>query len=254
MASGAEPTKNWFEHGGQAYARFRPEYPDELSAFLASAAPSRGTAVDVGCGTGQLTVQLAAHFDVVVGVDPSTEQIANASPSDGVRYVDGPAERLPLPDHSASLVTAAQSAHWFDLPAFYREVRRITVDHAVVALISYGVLGFDHDRIDARFQRFYRDEIGPYWPAERRLVDSGYADIDFPFDEQPTPPLQIRKDWNLPELLGYISTWSAVRRARDAGREDVLEAFATDLTALWGDAPTARAVTWPVNMRVGKIR
>ncbi|WFR74805.1 hypothetical protein P9209_13935 [Prescottella defluvii] len=55
-------------------------------------------------------------------------------------------------------------------------------------------------------------------------------------------------------MLGYISTWSAVRRAIDAGREDVLEAFATDLTDLWGDAPTARAVTWPVNMRVGKIR
>lgn len=252
-ASGAEPTKNWFEHGGHAYARFRPEYPDELSAGLASMAPSRRTAVDVGCGTGQLTVQLAAHFDVVVGVDPSAEQIANASPREGVRYVRGPAERLPLPDRSASLVTAAQSAHWFDLPAFYAEVRRITIDRAVVALVSYGVPVVDDDRIDARFQRFYRDEIGPYWPPERRLVDSGYADIDFPFAEQPTPPLQIRKRWDLRALLGYLSTWSAVRRARDAGREDVLDAFATDLAGLWGDAPTARAVRWPVNMRVGKI-
>lgn len=252
LSAGAMPVQNWFDRGGQAYARFRPEYPARLSMFLASLAPCADLAVDVGCGSGQLTAQLAPYFDTTIGVDPSGDQIDNARPRERIRYLRASAEELPVPARSASLVTAAQAAHWFDRPAFYSEVRRIAVDNAVIALISYGGMQLEPD-LDERFERFYRSEIGPYWPSERKLVDSGYADIDFPFDEYPAPLMQIRKDWDLNELLGYLSTWSAVRRVEEAGKSEVLQAFAADLTELWGDATTTRQVTWPVNMRLGII-
>ncbi|NLU62697.1 methyltransferase domain-containing protein [Rhodococcus sp. HNM0563] len=248
MAAG----RNWFDHGGQAYAQFRPEYPAELAEFFVSLAPATDLAVDVGCGNGQLTVQLASRFDVVIGVDPSADQIANARLHDRVRYLQAPAETLPVQDRSAALITAAQAAHWFDRPAFYREVRRIAVDDAVLVLVSYGVTKLDPD-LDERFQHFYRTEIGPYWPEERKLVDSGYADIDFPFEERPAPPMQIRTQWDLNGMLGYISTWSAVRKAAEAGKSEVLESFAADLADLWGDPATTREFTSPVNMRVGTI-
>ncbi len=244
--------KNWFDRGGQAYAQFRPEYPAELAEFLASLAPATDLAVDVGCGNGQLTVQLTSHFDAVIGVDPSADQIANARRHDRVRYVRAPAENFPVPERSACLITAAQAAHWFDRPAFYNEVRRIAVDDAVLALVSYGVIQLDAD-LDERFQRFYRTEIGPYWPEERTLVDSGYVDIDFPFDELSAPPMQIRKEWDLNGMLGYISTWSAVRKAAEAGKSEVLESFAADLTELWGDPAAMREVAWPINMRLGIV-
>src|SRR5690606_16410266 len=209
--------KNWFDQGGQAYARFRPEYPPELAEFLASIAPDTQLAVDVGCGNGQLTGQLAEHFSSVVGLDPSADQLTHAAPQANVTYLCAPAEGMPLPDRSASLVTAAQAAHWFDLPAFYAEVRRVAMPSAVLALTSYGVLQLDAE-LDARFQQFYWQEIGPYWPAERRLVDSGYATLDFPFEPIASPAMLIRLDWNLNEFLGYIATWSAVRQAQEAGR------------------------------------
>ena len=38
-----------------------------------------------------------------------------------------PAETLPFSANSVQLVTASQSCHWFDLPAFYKEVDRILV-------------------------------------------------------------------------------------------------------------------------------
>ena len=245
------PARNWFDQGGRAYARFRPEYPRELAAYLASLAPDHGTAVDVGCGNGQLTQLLAPYFGKVVGLDPSADQIANAIPNERIDYRCAPAEQLPLPDASASLVTAAQAAHWFDLPAFYREVRRIARPGAVVALVSYGVMKLEAE-LDERFQKFYRDEIGPYWPPERKLVDSGYATIDFPFDELAPPALEIRLDWHLSEFLGYLTTWSAVRSAREAGREDLLIAFANDIGAAWGDPNRRRPVRWPINMRIGR--
>ena len=60
MPSGSPRSRNWFAEGGDAYSRFRPEYPAELASFLASMAPGKALAIDVGCGSGQLT---ARHFE-----------------------------------------------------------------------------------------------------------------------------------------------------------------------------------------------
>lgn len=204
------------------------------------------------CGNGQLTQLLAAEFDAVVGLDPSADQIANVVSNDRISYQCAPAEQLPLANGSANLITAAQAAHWFNLPAFYREARRVAAPSCVLALISYGVLHLEPS-LDDRFQQFYWDEIGPYWPAERKLVETGYATIDFPFEALATPRLEIRVQWRLSEFLGYLFTWSAVRRAQEAGREAVLQRFADDISVAWGDENMRRTIVWPINMRVGRV-
>jgi hypothetical protein len=104
---------------------------------------------------------------------------------------------------------------------------------AVIALISYGVLRLAPDDLQERFDRFYTQEIGPYWPAERKLVDSGYADIAFPFAEMPYPGMMIDRIWELGDFLGYLSTWSAVHRVNEAGRDDILKCFVQDISTLW---------------------
>lgn len=252
MTSQPSASNNWFDQGGEAYARFRPDYPDQLVEFLVAVTPDLRLAVDVGCGTGQLTVRLARHFDQVVGIDPSADQIANAVPAEQICYRCVPAEKLPLPDKCANLITAAQAAHWFDLSAFYAEVRRISKPAGILAMISYGVLSLEPE-LDERIRHFYWQEIGAYWPAERKLVDSGYAEMDFPFPEFSAPPLCIKLAWDLPDLLGYISTWSAVRRAREAGQDAVLMKFAQAMARSWGQPETRRSITWPISMRIGRL-
>ncbi len=244
--------RNWFDEGGRAYARFRPEYPSDLVDFLASLTPQTRLAVDVGCGNGQLTRLLSASYDAVIGLDPSADQISHASQDERITYLRAPAEQLPLDPHSADLITAAQAAHWFNLPAFYQEVRRVGVQGGVLALISYGVLELEAGLND-RFQEFYWNEIGPYWPPERRLVDEGYAGIDFPFEPLPAPVMHIELEWHLTEFLGYLLTWSAVRHAKEAGHSTILMRFADDLAAAWGDSNQRRSIRWPLNMRIGKI-
>lgn len=243
---------NWFDRGGAAYALRRPDYPGELAAWLAESAPGRKRALDVGCGTGQFTRLLADAFDEVTGFDPSADQLAHAAAHPRIRYVCAPAEKLDAPDACADLITAAQAAHWFDLPAFYDEARRVAAPGAVLALISYGAPQFDA-ALNPRFQHFYSQEIGPYWPAERRLVDSGYRDLTFPFTEIEPPRLEIRRDWDLAALLGYIGTWSATRRAQEAGADALLERFAADLAASWGDPAATRVVRWPINGRICRL-
>ncbi len=244
---------NWFDRGGGAYAQFRPDYPPELAEALAGLAPRRDLAVDVGCGSGQLTAQLGDHFAQVVGLDPSEAQIANARPHPRLRYRVAPAEALPLADGMADLITAAQAAHWFDRLAFYAEARRIAAPGAAIALISYGVMAIADAALNARFLRFYHDEIGPFWPPERKLVDGGYAGIGFPFSPLPAPALSITRDWDLAAFMGYLSTWSATRSAREAGHGAVLTRFAAEFAPLWGDPARVRRVDWPIAMRLGRL-
>lgn len=244
---------NWFYQGGADYARFRPDYPPELAAYLAGLAPERSMAVDIGCGNGQLTATLADHFDRVLGLDPSADQLASAARAANLTYLCAPAEVLPVQDASASLITAAQAAHWFDLPAFYAEARRIARPGAIIALISYGVPVLETPALQARFDRFYRTEIDPYWPPERKLVESGYRGIDFPFAEFEAPPLSITRDWDRAGFLGYVSTWSALKKARAAGQAGIAEEFARDLVTLWPEAERAERITWPISMRIGRI-
>ena len=240
----------WFDRGGEQYAAFRPSYPESVADLLANAAPDRGLAVDVGCGTGQFTALLARRFDRVIGLDPGQTQLDNAIRADNIDYRLSSAEDLDVPDGVASLVTAAQSAHWFDLPAYYREVRRIAVPGAVTALLSYGVVHLDDDLAE-RFDTFYRDEIGHYWPPERIHVDEGYARMEFPFDRIELKAPAIQRDWTLDEFVGYLGTWSASMRARDAGRGDLLDSLRADLAPAWGEG--RRRVRWPLTVIAGLV-
>lgn len=246
-------SRNWFDQGGEAYASFRPNYPVELATYLASITPQSKLAVDVGCGTGQLTQLLANKFEQVIGYDPSATQIANAIPQPNVRYICSAAENLALPDQAVDLITAAQAAHWFDLPKFYHQVRSALRKDGVIALISYGVLELE-PALNERFQHFYWQEIGPFWSPERKLVDSGYSTIDFPFSEIKPPLMYIQLEWQLADFLGYLSTWSAVRNAHEIGRDQVLQNFAHDIAELWGgDSKTTKKISWKINMRVGAL-
>ena len=213
-------SRNWFDRGGEAYAAFRPQYPPAIASYLASLVPETHLAVDVGCGTGQLIKLLAPHFTQVIGIDPSADQMANAVQAENIRYQCSSAEHLRLSEGSVNLITAAQAAHWFDLPKFYTEVRRVGGANSVLALISYGVPNLEPSLND-RFQHFYWHEIGAFWSPERQLVDSGYATLDFPFTELEPPSEEIRLNWDLTDFFGYLSTWSAVRHAREVGRADV---------------------------------
>ena len=65
----------------------------------------RGHALDLGCGTGQLSVLLAGEFDRVTATDPSASQIASAGARDNIRYAIGSAEAIDLPPASVDLIT-----------------------------------------------------------------------------------------------------------------------------------------------------
>lgn len=241
--------RNWFETGGAAYSRFRPRYPPALVRALADASPRWDVAVDVGCGSGQLTRALADRFETVFAFDAAEDPLAHAPDHPRIVYRVGPAETLPLADGTAALVTAAQSAHWFDLDRFATEASRILIPGGLVALIAYGACRVGEDEIQALFARFYGDTLGPYWPPSRALIDDGYRSMTLPFTPVPMPQLEIVDSWDLGQVLGYVGTWSASRRATEAGAEHLLRDFEAELTRAWGPPERTRRISWPLYLR-----
>ncbi|HEX2525812.1 MAG TPA: class I SAM-dependent methyltransferase [Geminicoccus sp.] len=247
------PFKDHFSTNSAGYAAHRPTYPAALVQFLADVAPDRHLALDCGCGTGQLSVLLAERFDRVVATDASAEQIAHADAHPRVAYRLVPAERSGMQAGTVDLVTVAQAAHWFDLPAFYAEVRRVTYPGSILALISYGVLHVDEPQVEPLLQHFYWDALGPYWPSERRHVEEGYRSLPFPFAVIEAPMLDIQVQWTLGDLLGYVGTWSAVRRLEKAAGQGSIDDFTRKLAGAWGDPQACRTVRWPLALRVGRV-
>lgn len=243
--------KDHFSATAGAYSAFRPTYPDELFQWLATLPERQELAVDCGCGNGQASGMLARFFSRVVAVDPSAEQIANAVPHERVEYLVAPAEEIPLPDASADLVIAAQALHWFDFHRFFAEVKRISRDGAVFAGFTYGLMTVS-EPVDRVISRFYYDVLGGYWPPERRHVDEGYRSIPFPFEEITPPMFSMEATWDLPRLLGYLGTWSAVKEYKAKNGADPVAELSAELLAVWGDVPEQK-VSWPLVLRVGRV-
>lgn len=241
--------KDHFSGHARNYQKYRPRYPRELFEWLAAQSPARNLAVDVATGNGQAAVGLAGLFGSVIATEASAAQIEQAAPCPRVSYRCEPAERMSLPDASADLVVAAQAAHWFDWGAFVGEARRVLRPGGVLAVWCYGRFVVA-PAIDRLMDDFARAIVGPYWPRERRHVETGYRDLPLPFAEFTTPRFEMRADWDRQAVLGYLGTWSAVQRCRALVGRDPLQLLEPLLADAWDEG--TRVVRWPLSIKAGR--
>jgi ubiquinone/menaquinone biosynthesis C-methylase UbiE len=134
------------------YHRYRRGYPRAVIDALVDAfglGPD-DVAVDLGCGTGQLTVPLAARVRAVVGMDPEPDMLArarNAAAAQAVTNVtwslgadtDLPALGALLGDRSLAAVTIGQALHWMSHDELFATVRQLVRPGGGVAVVTNGV-------------------------------------------------------------------------------------------------------------------
>lgn len=241
--------KDHFSGHANSYARYRPDYPDELFDYLATLVPRREVALDCATGSGQAAVGLARHFACVVASDGSVAQLRNAQAHPRVAYLANLAEQPALIEGSVDLAVAAQAAHWFDHARFHPEMRRVLRHDGALALWTYGLTRIE-PRIDALVRHFYEEVVGPYWPPERRHVENAYRDLPFPWQEVPAPQFELRLDWALDDFIGYVGTWSATQRYTKVSGAEPLSGLRAEIAPLWG--PARRPVVWPLHLRIGR--
>lgn len=243
--------KDHFSTQAAQYARYRPLYPLELYEDLVSLLEKPELAWDCATGNGQVAVDLTRFINQVIATDASEDQISNSIPHEKIQYHVCPAEKTNLKTDTIDLITVGQALHWFKFEEFYQEAKRVLKPGGVIAVWSYNLLHC-HQAVDELLYEFYDRKIGKYWPPERRLVEAGYENILFPFEEIKMHEYKMQTEWNLKQLTGYLSTWSAVQRFIEREGCDPVPELEKELAGVWGGQKTNR-ISWPLSLRVGRI-
>jgi ubiquinone/menaquinone biosynthesis C-methylase UbiE len=226
-----------FSHCADEYDAFRPDYPQAaVDRLIAEFGPPQGRRVaDVGAGTGRFAALLRrAGFDVLL-IEPDHRMLLRAAAAGGRVCASG--ERLPLPDASLDLITAAQAFHWFDASVALAEFARVLRPGGGLALVwnnrqtSPGMFGDQFETLITRYnpahQREYRRQD---WAA--KVAETGRF--------APLAAEAFDRVWQLEQdaFVGFTRSVSYIRNALSA--ED-RRRFEADLRALmrrhFGDGP-----------------
>jgi SAM-dependent methyltransferase len=247
------------------YARGRPPYSRELVRILTQeqGLDGSGRLLDVGCGPGILTVELAPSFDEAIGLDPDADMLAEGARRareariDNIRWVEAVAEYIPtLGLRPCRLVTFGQSFQWTDQIPVAESVYDLLEPEGALALVVHTVEGrpepegpgyprIPHDEIRAIIRQY----LGPrrragqgYTPSFERYADA-LARTRFGAPHSVFAPgrADIVRDVD-GVLAGYLSTSYAAPHLFG----DRLLAFVADVRALlieW--SPSGLFWDWP---------
>lgn len=243
--------KDLFSTYAGDYAKYRPQYPDELFAFIYSKVDVFDLAWDCGTGNGQSAVELAKKFKQVIATDISLEQLRHAVPTNNIAYAQELSENTSLGDSSVDLITISQALHWFNLPAYYQEVNRVGRPDAIIAAWTYNLLSVDEE-VDSQIQNFYFKTLEGYWDKERKYVDSGYIDLYFPYAEMESPGFCIEVQWSLEDLIGYINTWSGVKKFISRNNVNPVVELFNNLKYCW-QRQNIKTVKFPLHLKLARI-
>jgi len=226
------------------YHRYRHRYPSAVLDALVGTFGLTGqdVVVDLGCGTGQLTLPMAARVRAVVGVDPEPDMLQRARRAARERDVrnvswmigadtDIAALRDLLGDHSVAVVTAGQALHWMDHRALFRAVIPLLRSGGGVAVVTNGTPLWLHDTDWSRALRAYLEHwldtrltfaCGTDEQSQRHyagdLASAGYDVLSTAFD--------YTAELDLDQLVGGIFSALPVTRLP---RPDQRPAFAEQI-------------------------
>jgi len=139
--------KNVFTGTAWFYARYRPDYPDDVIDLLREEfkLSKKSRVLDLGCGTGQVALKIAPHVSEVIAVDPQKDmlkegqELADAKRIANIKWMLGESGDMPcLSAHigEINLTVIARAFHWMDREQILKDLYSITQADGGVAIIQ----------------------------------------------------------------------------------------------------------------------
>jgi SAM-dependent methyltransferase len=237
-----------FDQDAELYDRARPGYPEAVFADLASITGiGPGSRVlEVGCGTGKATAQLARYGCRVTGVElgPSMAAVARRNLRDfpGVEIVTADFEQWPLPAEPYDVVVSASAFHWIDLAVRLRKTAQALRPGGWLAVVEVHHVTDGHEELFAQVHACY-ERFPSAWPARRpggmpssEEIPPGLPDLaGAPWYD---PPVYRRYPRTLPyttqEFLDLSATMSIYRDAAPDVQRGLRECIAGLLDTRYG--------------------
>ncbi len=208
------------------YDRFRRDYSAGLyDAIAERTGPAAARlALDVGCGTGFVTRELARRGWRALGVDFSEPMlaVARAAPGGDVGLVRARGEALPLAAGAATLVTCGTAFHWLAPAPALAEFERVLAPGGWASLFwRYPAPGEPSTRLVADLLR----EVGAPLPDDfEHLVVHPPEPFAGSVLEPARPHLLATTVvFTAGEFHGYVATLEWVRRLAGTRHGELLE-------------------------------
>jgi SAM-dependent methyltransferase len=151
------------------YHKYRRGYPSAAIDMIAE--PFQLTradlALDLGCGTGQLTVPLAGRVRAALGIDPSPDMLSQArlayAEVPNTSWLLGADTDLPrltdlLGAGAVAVLTVGQALHWMNHEDLFRDARRILRPGGGIAIVTNGTPLWQQDTPWSRALRGVMEE------------------------------------------------------------------------------------------------
>jgi ubiquinone/menaquinone biosynthesis C-methylase UbiE len=215
---------NYFVHqtAAERYAQGRPYFHPlvvgKIRNYLNLCGPVP-RAVDVACGTGQSAVALAEIASEVVAADIASAMLAQAPVHARIRYIEAPAEQLPLESQTVDLITVSLAFHWFDRSRFLTEAHRLLRSGGWLVIYTNGFFGRMNGNPD--FERWNRESYVTRYPTPPRnnqhFTDEDARSYGFAFSARENYTNEIA--FSAEQLACYLMTQSNVIAAVEQGSE-----------------------------------
>jgi ubiquinone/menaquinone biosynthesis C-methylase UbiE len=209
-----------FDAVAERYDRVRPGYPrrtvKDLEHLAALQVGSR--VLEIGCGTGQLTVPLARLGPTVTAVElgAALADVArrNVAAYPNVRIVVGAFEEVRFAEDAFDLVVAATSFHWIDPSTRLTKSARVLRRGGSLAVIDTHHIAGGTEQFFVDVQRHY-EKWDPATPPGLRLQGAEAIPVARPDLEDPhlfEPAVLRRYEWEAEyttsEYLALLLTYS----------------------------------------------
>ncbi len=202
----------------EIYDQTRPRYAQQLMDYVVSFC--QGRVLDVGCGTGIATRQLAERGVRVIGCDGDARMIAVArsyqQPS--IDYFLGSAEELPFGDETFDVVTAFSAFHWFSDTASVDGIKDVLKKNGLF-IVSDGI---NKHNDDDYFKHCVEEVI------KRKLPEKRKRDVEEVFrsngiEQIARQDFQYELEYTIDKYLLYMQSRGYWNKVYEQERQRVLD-------------------------------
>lgn len=182
--------RDLFKGSAQDYARYRTGYPREFFEQVIKyyQLDGKGRLLDLGCGTGQVTIPLAPYFEEVIGLDPDQDMLNEAKKRaeeagvKNVRWILGKAEDISSELGTFRLATFGASFHWMEQEKVLAKLHEILEPGGGVVIVS-GSSSVWRNPEKEPWKEICKKVIQKYLGEKRRAGNSYYVEPKERFED-----------------------------------------------------------------------
>jgi ubiquinone/menaquinone biosynthesis C-methylase UbiE len=221
-------TDNIFAGTAWYYSRYHPEYPEQVKRLITGKfnLNKKSRILDLGCGTGQITLPLAPLVAEVIAIDPLDEMLqegkllATRKGISNIRWLlgeSGNLARMALDIGEIDLTVIAQAFHWMDREQTLRDLYPLIKPSGGLVLITADGPKTDSPDTDWKViisdtVRFWMGDIrkagtkGTYTHPAKRF-ETVLAESRFHGFE--SYQFTTKRTWTLESIVGYLYSTSS---------------------------------------------